>query len=648
VIEIPRSISVVTSKEISDRGVDEVGAALRYSAGVFSEPRGIDTTRQSAVVRGFYNRDAHMVYRDGLRGATTALLHPDPDIYGMERIEVLRGPASVLYGQNTPSGMINLVTKRPTEIWFAETEAHGGSFNQRGGKVDFGGPIDAGRQFLFRITGLARDGDAQVDFLKEKRIFAAPAFQWRLNADTNLTILGHYQNDDAHQALALPALGTIFKNPNGKLSTSFFRGEPGFEYDDKETFSGGYFFDKSWNGNIILRHSLRYDRGQLDSVGIGQTGFQANNRVLNRTGFTNFHDVDSVTTDTNLQFKFSVGPTSNTALVGFDYKSGSTSQKSTCCFAVPSLDAFQPVYGQPFTVGPRTLYQTQDSNQSGFYAQEQLKLFDRIVLAVGGRYDWANADSVNKLTSVKTKQRDTEFTLQSGLVYLFDNGIAPYASYATSFEPLAGSSFGGSPFEPTTGTQYEAGIKYQPPGQASLVSLSAFQLTRQNVLTADPVNIGFSVQTGEVRSRGIELEGKIDLLDSLSLVGAYSYTRTKVTKSNGTDLHKQSLNIPDHLASLWANYTITDGKVRGLGFGAGVRYVGTSFGDAANTFGVPDFTLLDAAIRYEVPTGTLKGLRLAVNANNLLDDTYVTSCLNINNCFYGARRIITGSLSYRW
>lgn len=268
------------------------------------------------------------------------------------------------------------------------------------------------------------------------------------------------------------------------------------------------------------------------------------------------------------------------------------------------------------------------------------------MLNLGGRYDRVKSEMENRLTDTESEQEseqdENEFTGRAGLVYLFDSGLAPYASYSESFLPTIGSNFGEA-FKPETGRQYEAGVKYQPTGVNSFITLAAFDLRRQNVLTTDPANPLNSVQTGEIRSRGVEVEAVASLDIGLSLIAAYTYEDVEVTKSLAGDEGNRPTGVPEHLASLWGDYTIQGGPLGGLGFGAGVRYTGSTFANSENTFEVDDYTLVDAAIHYD-----WKGLSLAANAQNLFDEYYVGSCSGESFCGLGSARAIIGSVRYRW
>jgi iron complex outermembrane receptor protein len=313
--------------------------------------------------------------------------------------------------------------------------------------------------------------------------------------------------------------------------------------------------------------------------------------------------------------------------------------------AAPPIDIFKPSYGVPVPTPPLFLDNDIVQEQIGIYLQDQIKFFQRWVLSLGGRYDWASTETVSHLTGTRTDQADREFTGRVGLGYVSDVGLAPYVSYARSFLPALGTDASGEPFKPETGRQYEIGVKYQPPGWNSFVTLAFFDLTRQNVLELDPATF-FQVQTGEVRSRGIELEGVANFDFGLGLIASYTYLDAEITESIVPDEEgARPTQTPKHIASLWADYMIQGGALKGLGVGAGVRYVGSTFGDTPNTLRAPGVTLADAAIHYN-----WRDLRLAVNAQNVLDKEYLASCFVRGGpfCTFGDRRAVVGSLSYRW
>jgi iron complex outermembrane receptor protein len=296
-----------------------------------------------------------------------------------------------------------------------------------------------------------------------------------------------------------------------------------------------------------------------------------------------------------------------------------------------------------------TVSNTQELSQVGLYAQDQIK-FDRFVLMLSGRNDWADTSTRNRLVARRSTQDDSEFTGRVGLLYNFDNGIAPYVSYATSFQPTIGTSSAGTPFEPTTGEQIEAGIKYQPVGTNALFTVSAYNLTQQNALVPDTLNPGFQVQQGEVRVRGLEFEGKVGLADGLDLIASYAYTDSEITRGAPAVVGNEIPVTPRNQAAAWLNYAFQGGPLEGLSIGAGVRFFGNHFGDQANTLRIPSYTLVDAAIRYDFGklNPKLAGAELALNVSNLFDNEYVSTCGDLNTCYWGNPRTVLATLSYRW
>jgi iron complex outermembrane receptor protein len=640
-IETPQSISVITRERLDDQKVDSVSEALLYTPGVSGTDR--DERTDFFVIRGFDPTETGL-YRDGLQLKSSGPALFRFDSHGVEKIEVLRGPASVLYGQMNPGGLVNIVTKRPTAEPLRNIELEGGRFGRLQGSFDLGGPIDREKTLLYRLVGRGRDSDSYVDFVKDDRVFIAPALTWRPNANTTLTFLGHYQVDDTGTVRQfLPASGTFRKNPHGKIPRRRFAGEPKFEDFDRHQYSIGYLFEHRPTGTWTLRQNLRYDRLDLDYETLFGFGLQADQRTLNRFSFVAKPDTNAFALDSQAQGQFTTGPLRHTLLFGLDYQLYGLNNRSGFAFDAPPIDLFNPVYGQPVTRPPFTTKTKRDQDQIGVYFQDQMKLFEQWVLVLGGRHDWADSDTRNRIANTKTSQADRDFTWRAGLVYLSDIGLAPYFSYAQSFLPVVGTNLFGEPFKPETGEQFEVGLKYQPPGVNAFVTVAYYDLRRQNVLTPDPSNPFNQIQTGEVRSRGVEWEGVASLAPGLNLIASYTYMDAEVTKSNAADKGKRPLSAPAHMASIWADYTVQGGVFAGLGLGAGVRFVGSAPGDSANTFRVPSYTVADAGIHYD-----WRGFRLAVNAKNLSDNDYVSSCIFASSCLYGAPLNVTASLRYRW
>jgi iron complex outermembrane receptor protein len=654
-METPQSISVVTRKQMDEQKPQSIGAALRYTAGVNAEANGVDTRRDTIGIRGFDATTGGGIYRDGLRQFSFSnQSRAVGEVYGLDSIEVLRGPSSVLYGQGAPSGMVNIVTKRPTDTPIHEITAQYGSYDRKQIAADVGGPLDDEGVFSYRLTGLFRDSDTQIEYAKDDRQYIAPAFTWRPSDATSLTVLTSFQKDrNVLGYYALPRVGTLVRSPYGRLPTDLFVGDPDYDKYDVEQWSVGYQLEHQFDETWTFRQNTRYSRSYQDQRTIYQYGLDSDNRTVGRFAYIGHEKVKNALVDNQLQAKWNVGRFEHTSLAGIDLQHAMTDQLGGGNLASP-LDVYDPVYHQDYSgiVPEYDLDQKQTLNQAGVYMQEQLKFDDHWVLNVGGRKDWTRKENDNQINNTDTKQRDHAFTWRTGAMYLADNGLSPYLSYSESFIPTVGSTDrSGGVFEPETGKQYEVGVKFQPPGSESFVTVSLFDLTRQNVLTPDPVNNRFSIQTGELESKGIELEAKATVNDSLDIIANYNYSHVEITKSTAGDEGNRPANTPAVLASLWAQYTLHQGPLDGLGIGGGVRYVGASYVDNEHSDTIPSYTLLDGTITYDLSriTSSLKGVQVALNASNLTDEKYVSQCgYTGDSCKYGYRRNVTGSVTYNW
>jgi iron complex outermembrane receptor protein len=663
-IEAPQSVGVITRDQIDDQAAQSVSQALRYTAGVLPEVRP-SARYDSVFVRGFGGQGtgaAFVNFLDGLRqGRGLYFGVPNTDPWLLERIEVLRGPASVLYGQTGVGGLVNLVSRRPTAVPVNEVRIEAGSHALLQTAFDFGGPLTSDGQFLYRLTGIARKADTQYDYTQEERIAIAPAFTWRADDNTTLTILTSYQKDpEGGFYNFVPATGTVLPNPNGRIGRNFFGGDPSYDKYDRTQASIGYQLEHRVDDTWTLRQNFRYSHIDAEVNVLSVRSITNNRTGVRGATFVSDH-ANAYALDNQAQASFTTGPLRHTALFGIDWQRTSARARQGLASGggVPSIDLFRPTYFQgvqPIWTDPSGLT-NQELNQLGFYAQDQIAL-DRWRFNIGVRYDRASIGTTTHQASganaSQISQFDDEVTWRVGGLYLFDNGLAPYASYSTSFLPNTGTfapQRGGGNFQPTTGEQYEIGVKFQPPGMNSFVQVAAYHITQQNVLTRDPVYITSSIPQGEIRSRGIEVEGRASLNDNLDLIGTYSYIDAEITRSNNPGVAGNRVpQVPHHIASGWANYTFHEGPLRGLQLGGGVRYVGSTYGDEANSFKVKDVTLFDAAIRYDVGARfeSVRGLELAVNAQNIADKDYVASCSTLTACYYGTGRLVLGSVRVRW
>jgi iron complex outermembrane receptor protein len=660
ILETPQTINVVTADQIKAQGAQSVSEALRYTAGVAAETYGAASKFDSYTqVRGFKGD----LFLDGTRlpdGAatadwTTSVIEP----YGLERIEVLKGPSSTLYGQSGPGGLINMISKRPTATPLREVQIQTGSFGRLQGAFDLSGPVDPQGQFLYRLTGLGRLSETQTDFIDDDRLFIAPAFTWRPSNDTTLTVLGQYlrERDGKTSFNYLPSSGTLYPNPvNGRLPFNRYAGEPGFDRFDRDQGSIGYAFEHRFNDALTFSQNLRYTQNDVYLRALNRNGeLLPGNRTLNRAAFRIDAASRAFTLDNRLEARFQTGPLSHTALFGLDYRN-EISQYDVGRGPASSIQIFNPVYGSRI-LDPGINFQRKDAElrQLGLYTQDQIK-FDRWVATFSGRHDWAETETrtfnVGPRSMVRSSTDDRAFSGRAGLSYIFDSGFAPYVSYATSFQPTAETDFAGGAFKPLTARQYEAGIKYQPPGFNASLTAAVFDIRQQNTLTADPdPSHPFArVQLGEVAVRGFDIEARAQLTQGLGLIASYAYLDNEVTKSSApVDIGKRLAATPVHQGSLWADYTIQGGAFAGLGIGGGIRYVGSSY-DVGNTVKIPSYTLVDASVQYDLGklAPALNGAKLSVVAKNLFDTYYVSQCGNVPGCTLGSRHTVLATLSYRW
>ncbi len=648
-LETPQSISVISRERYEAQGAQSINEALRYSAGVSSYGAG---TRSDwyTVVRGFEPN----IYLDGLALPTTINLaswRVDP--YLLERIEVLRGPASVLYGQGQPGGTVNMVSKLPTATPLREIEVQFGSHARRQLAGDFSGAIDEDGKLLYRFTGLVRDSKLPFGPFKDQRLLLAPSLTIKPSSDTSLTLQATYLRDRTNSSdNFLPASGTILPNPNGRISSTLFTGSPDFDRYEKEQWSLGYLFEHRFDDTWTVRQNLRYSHLSLQdymTFGIGLDAADTTQSTMLRYAGIARPDYGRFTLDNQVQAKFKTGDVAHTALAGVDYQR--QRKKNWELYALTSsFNLYHPTYTafdwSIFNGGtPENTLSILE--QTGLYAQDQMKFGERWVLTAGLRRDWAKSSTDDLVANTGTAQKDSATTGRIGLVYLAGNGLAPFVSYSTSFMPELGTDRFNNPFKPTKGKQVEAGVKYQPSGKTS-VTASVFEIKQQNVTTldlSDPAGT-HSVQTGEVRSRGFELEAVADIGRSLKAVASYTYLDVKNTSTNdATALDKTPVDIPRprHLASLWLDYTLRGGQFSGLGFGGGVRYVGNSPGAADNSLNVPGYTVFDAALHYD-----LSQWRLSLTASNLLNKEYISGCYDTTRCIYGNGRTVLATARYNW
>lgn len=641
-IETPQSITVVPRAQIEAQAADSLDQAFGYSAGITplsgGSQRRIST---SFTVRGFNVTGSAPLYLNGSKFPINSLSGA-MELYAFERVELLKGPASILYGQAPPGGIINLVSKRPTATPLREVELQLGSWGRRQAAVDLAGPLTEDGRIGYRITALARNADAMVAQIPDDRRLLNAALDWKITPDTDLTLLAGYNKGKSKYDYGKPLDGTLLPNPNGRISRELFVGEPGFDHFDTEGKTAGWLLEHRLNSDWKLKQNLLVFDYVADNAYASITG-RANAatglRTVNRNAVTRYDTDKGWSVDNQLQGRLRTGALEHTLLVGLDYvdRDFARAQRTG---TVAALDLYNPVYGSAVTLSSGSGVSDSGARQLGLYLQDQIKLGAGWIALLGARYDKARNDS-RSVTAAgvasSTDEKSHAFTPRAGVLYLFDNGLAPYYSYTRSFQPASGTDFFLRPFKPTEGTQHELGVKYEPPGTKLSVTAAVYELTQTNVSTADPDHPGFSIQTGEIRSRGFELEARASLSRQWDVTAALGAIDARVTRSNTASLGTRPTSVPRNTASVWVDHRFA--AVPGLSAGLGVRRVGAQAATAA--INVPAFTLVDAAVRYE--TGPW---RFALNVKNLADKTYLADCTYA--CFYGDERNATLSARYSW
>ena len=654
-LETPQSVSVVTRDQMVAQGARNVSQALEYTPGVTPLSFGPNAFFDSFKVRGF---DAPR-YLDGLRlpSDITTFAAPRIETYGLERLEVLKGPSSGLYGASDPGGIINMISKRPQDTPHYSVEGSIGNFNRYEGAFDIGGPVDKSGELLYRIVGLGRKSDTEVNFVQDNKIFIAPSLTWRPTSNTSFTILSHYQKiDNAGYQQYVPGQFALPNYPGPRISRSTYIGEPGAGDGFKlEQAAIGYAFEHRFNNNLQFRQNFRYTTVTQDLQSVRSEG-AVGTQVLRSYNYVRAN-AKNVALDNQMQADFMTGPLTHKVLMGFDYTRLTAASDYRADYSLPPIDAFNPVYGAtplPWASLLSFIKRDDVQSQAGFYLQDQIKL-DRFTLTLSGRRDLATTAFTSAgfyPVAGNYERSDAAQTGRVGLNYLFDFGLSPYATYSTSFTPNLGADATGQTFKPTTGDNVEIGVKYQPVGMNLMLTAALFDTRQQNVLTGNPLNPFFNVQTDSMRVRGFEFEAKGNITREMEIVAGYSLLDPKVTASVlPANVGKDMMNTARQQASLWGKYTFFDGPVAGLGLGAGVRYVGETYGAAANTLQVPSYTLFDAAVSYDFGymQPNLRGLTAQINARNLTDRYYVASCFTgLAYCTLGTGRTVIGTLKYSW
>lgn len=642
IAETPRSVTVVTAQEIAARGAQNVEQALQYSAGIVSGPWGLDNRSDWYLVRGFKASTLH----DGLPARYGYYNDTKPETFLLNSIEVLKGPASGLYGSGAVGGVVNTTSKTAAQDSENLLQLQAGSHERKQIAADVSGDLNESGTLRYRFAGLMRDAETQVGHSRDDAIALAPSVTWRPDEDTELTVLANYQKNDGSPLLQFASIyGTLLPATgfgNGDyLPNSVFVGEPGFDRFDSEQRAVTAMFKHRFNPVWSLNATARYLEGEaeyqhawwaFDNTGTGRYNPDG---TINRTFYRAQNRVKTWAVDTYATAEYALGGFDMRTIAGISYTRGYHDSDTGYGTQIAPIDPFNPSYAG---FNPITVTDTPGTSitESGVYMQHRTAYDGRLFVDLGLRHGSIESGASNGSFGAATvAAEDSEWTGNAAVMYRFDNGVAPYASYAESFlQDAIGADVNGTPFEPTRGEQYEIGVKFQPLGTDTLLTAAVFDLTKSNLTENDPGNPGFQVQTGQASAKGLELEA-FHRIGGLTVDAAYTYLDTEDAEGD------YIAQVPMHAASLWVNYAPASGVLQGWTFGAGARYNGQAW-DGRSTYLTPSYTLYDAAVAY----GQEDWL-LSLNLRNLTDERYVTTCQS-GACYFGDGRAVTLTLTAKF
>ena len=637
ILETPRSVSIVTQQQMQARGARTVTQALQYTPGVFSGNYGLDNRGDWSLVRGFEPQ----TFQDGLQAQFGYYNGTKAEAFLLDSVAVLKGPSGMLYGNGSVGGVVNLSSKLPDPTAPNLVELEFGSHDLFQANLDMGGDLAADGRLRYRLVALGRTANGQVDFTGDDAQAVMPSLTWTPDPSTSVTLLGLYQRVETNPMIQFySTFGTRFPaRPfgNGKfLEPDTFVGEPSFDKYDAETRSATLFashrFDAVWSVTGSLRYldsSASYEQAYWAYDNF-ETGRYNPDGTINRTAEGADNGSRSWVGDLHASADFSLAGGEHAAMVGAAFTDGRFDYDYGFAETGGPIDPFDPVYTGVLGKADIIDYPEYSLAQQSVYAQDRISFRDRLTVEVGVRYDWIQSDAQTWDDSDPLQHlEDGALSTSAALLYDIGNGVVPYLSYSESFyQETTGSDRRGNAFEPTRGKQYEAGVKYQPPGTASLFTAAVFEITKSNLLQADPLDPNFLVQTGEATARGLELAAQA-AWRGFTVDAGYAYLDTE------DEAGEPFWGVPKNQASAWLEYAL-DGRLAGLSAGFGVRYIGSTESEGVTS---PSFTLYDAMLGY-----VWDRYQVMLTGRNLADTTYVTSC-DTSTCYYGETRTLGLTLS---
>ncbi|WP_340289569.1 TonB-dependent siderophore receptor [Sulfitobacter pontiacus] len=635
--DIPQAISTVGQDQIEDQEPRTLLDALGYTSGTNVTNFGFDTRYDAVYLRGF-SAYYDGLFRDGLRqvNGPSAWFQNHP--YTFEGVSVLKGPSSSMYGVSGAGGLVNIISKRPKDDAYNELKLTFGTDSRKELAFDFTGPVGTDGRLSYRLTGVARDADTPLPGYSDDLALLAPSFTYQLTDRTKITVLTEYSESTRGGTAS-------YYNPSQGEASDIYVGDPDYNDFVNEQWRVGYELEHEMDNGVTLRQNLRYSEvdADLEFSGIYAAG----------TGFGRYwghylENSENFSVDTYAEGHFSTGAFDHTVVAGFDYTQSSYDAYYGGVGYVSAADT--DAVDQPYSNG-------QEMYQYGVYVHDQLSS-GPWTMFLSGRYDWVD------MTTFDANQNGTDtshngFSGRVGLSYAFNTDLSVYANVSSSFVPTTGLVYddstdpnSGRSAEPTRGLQKEVGVKYQLPGTESLVTASLFDIRQEDGVvfqTVDPATFNGLNQVQvpyDLRSRGLEIEGQFNFANGLRVTSAYTYLDMEIEAGSTGTVGNQLSATPHHTASIWGFYEPQSGAFKGFGFGAGLRYVGESYGDDANTYKNDAEVFADLSLSYDFGEVGYDGLSAQINVKNVFDNTDQTC--SADYCYRYEGRTATASVSYRF
>jgi iron complex outermembrane recepter protein len=628
--DVPASIQVIPREVIRDQNAVNIRETLRNVSGItYSSSSG--NRSEDFILRGFSAQQFENGYRNDFFSERT-----QRDLANIEQVEVLKGPASILFGRLEPSGVVNFVTKQPLSNPLYQIDFTAGSFDFFRPTADLSGPLTKDKKLAYRFNIAYENAGSFRDRVQSERFFIAPTVSWQISPDTKLSFEVTHLRDQRPIDRGIVVLSD---NQIADIPISRVLGDPTQQEDFTES-RATIALEHRFNSNIFLKTAFRYSNATENGPGCTLEIFGSSEDDQNFPVSQCFgrQDYNTYTWQNDLTVKFKTGSIQHTLLIGTEL-SRFTNFFTGGAFDAGFINIFNPDYD--FTLGEVTDFGTgsDTTDTFGIYIQDQITLLKNLKVLIGGRFDTYRYESEDDVFGPRTNAQ--AFSPRFGIVYQPIPEVSLYGSYSQSFTPEIGRNAGDQPFKPKRGTGYEVGVKTEFLKGRLFSTLAFYNTTLKNVLTSDLSNFGFSVQVGEQRSRGIEFDIAGEILPGWKIIATYAHTDAIITKDNDLAAGNRLENVPRNSGSLWSTYTLQTGKLKGLGVGLGIFAVGERAGDLENSFVLPGYFRLDAALFYQKDD-----LRIGLNFKNLSNTRYFEGSQGREGVIPGAPFNLSGTVSY--